>query len=412
MAKTKILWCSQSISLDTGYGTVSREILMGLHNTGEFEVMHQAWEEPLARRPSYSYESQEAVRFPFKMFGVGAVPGDPEDMRHGQKNFQALHDIYQPDITVILTDLFMVKWLLNMPHPPKTRLVLYFPVDGSPIPPEWVGVMRKADRLVTYSKFGETITNQMFKSGCDMIYHGVDYKFWSQPLPRPAIDNKKIQMFGDKDVFIWGMVARNNPRKNIPAFYEAFSAHSKNNPKSRLVMHCANIDYGWNMTQLAYEFKIKDKVWLTPNLNPAVGVPREELRLLYNTMDIHVNTATGEGFGIPIMESMAAGIPNLMTAYTTAHELIHSNDAGELIKVANFISEPITHIRRAYVDVSHLLSIMNRLCYDRPTLNRYGRNAKTAASRFDWSQIIPQWVGYLKKVIEEKKAFPVNMEIL
>lgn len=421
-SKPKILWCSQSPNIHTGYGVISRDILTRLHATQKYEIISQAWYDASSPNPSYPFESALSKNLPFKVVSTGAQNNEHNDLRHGSKNIAELIKVYKPDITVFFADIYMFQYILNVPELSQTHLLLYYPVDGVPLPPEWVAVLRKADTVISYNRFGDAIGKHLFPNNSHMIYHGIDYPFWSQPIPGFEIEAKKKQMFGTDDVFVWGMVARNNPRKNIPAFYETFAQHVKDHPKARMLMHACPVDFGWNLERLAMEYGIKDKIYLTPGLTPAKGVSPEELRLLYNTMDYHVNTAWGEGFGIPIVESMACGIPNLVTNYTVGPEFITENNAGELIEVGLFAVEQQTHVRRAYIDPRHLLQLMNKLYDDDYDKNKskydklkriYGRNAKTAASKFDWDKcIISQWETVLDKILANKKDYPIQGEII
>jgi len=412
MYKPKVLWCSQSCDIHTGYGVIANDILTRLHATGKYDVLHQAWYDAPAPNPRYPFESINGVKYPFKVLTTGAGGNEPTDMRHGQKNIKQLIETYQPDITIMFADTYMLHWIHQVPELDRTHLAIYYPTDGLPVPPEWIATLKKAKTAITYNKFGEPAVKQIFGDNGHMIYHGIDYPFWSQPVPQAQIDAKKMEMFGDKDVFVWGMVARNNPRKNIPAFFETFARHVQTHKKARILMHACNIDFGWNLERLAVEFGIKDYVYMTPGITPAKGVDRETLRLLYNTMNVHVNTAWGEGFGIGIWEAAACGVPNIVTNYSVGPEFITAHNAGELINVGLYAVEAQTHIRRAYINERHLLEIMNRLYEDRKPIRTYGRNAKTAASLFDWPRIIPQWETVIDKIMNEKTSYPINSEVI
>lgn len=421
MKKPVLLWQSQSSSIHTGYGVISNDILRRLHATNKYEIINCCWYDPPATSPKYPYESIMSGNFPFKVVTTGAAGTEATDMRHGQKNIKELIEIYKPDITVFFADIYMYQYIVNIPETANTHLVMYYPVDGLPLPPEWISVLRKADTVITYNKFGEIVNNQFFPNNSHMIYHGIDYPFWAKPIPSFLVEAKKKEMFGTDDVFVWGMVARNNPRKNIPVFYETFAQHVKTNPKARLLMHACNLDFGWNMERLAIEYGIKDKVYLTPGLTPQKGVSPEDLRLLYNTMDYHVNTAWGEGFCIPIIESLACGVPNLVTNYTVGKEFITDTNSGECIRVALYATEQQTHIRRAYVDPRDLLEKMNRLYankYDK-TIDKYNKtrwiyskNAKTMAAQFNWPAIIPAWENALDTIMANKQTYPVLSEVI
>jgi glycosyltransferase involved in cell wall biosynthesis len=238
-----------------------------------------------------------------------------------------------------------------------------------------------------------------------MIYHGIDFPMWSQEVSPEIRKRRRIEMFGSNDVCVFGMVARNQPRKNIPAFYEAFSEHAKKHPESRLLMHACKIDQGWNLDRLAIEFGIQDKVYVTPGLTPNHGVDCRELKLIYDTMDVHVNTAWGEGFGIPILESMACGVPNIVPAYTVGPEFINASKGGGLIKVGTYAVEVGSHIRRAYVDVVHLKATMDKLSEDKALRIALGKNAKKFAANFTWDPIIKQWEDVFDNIPLKTKSY-------
>jgi glycosyltransferase involved in cell wall biosynthesis len=401
--KPRILWCSQSPAIDTGYGIISREILTRLHATGKYEIACQAWFEKPKDNPSYQYEASSSSAFPFKLFHTDAGNNPSPEAKDGQKNIGQIIDQFKPDITIWFSDIYMVEWLLKDTILNKTNSILYFPIDGLPIPDKWADLLMKIDKPITFSQFGKKVVENTLKQPVEMIYHGINYPFWSSPVNPTDVAAFKTQIFGTDDVFVIGSVARNQPRKNLPALYEAFSEHAKTHPKSRLLIHACNIDQGWMLTRLAQEFSIEDKVYIPKNLSPNKGVSLETLRLIYNAMDIHVNVATGEGFGIPIAESMACGIPNLVTAYTVGPELVAAHKAGALINIGAFMVEPISHIRRAYIQRDHLIHLLNTFSEDKALRRQSGRNAKVAMSQFNWPPLIKQWEKTIDAMLQDNK---------
>jgi glycosyltransferase involved in cell wall biosynthesis len=115
-------------------------------------------------------------------------------------------------------------------------------------------------------------------------------------------------------------------------------------------------------------------------------------------MDVHVNTAWGEGFGIPIIESMACGVPNIVPAYTVGPEFIGESKGGGLIKVANFLVEQGSHIRRACVDIKHLEDTMNKLAEEPKLRLQLSKAAQKYAANFNWPSIIKQWETLLDNI--------------
>lgn len=411
--RPRILWCSQTPSIHTGYGIITHDILERLHATGKYEIACHGWHEPAAPNPRYPFEALGGPGVPYKLFHAGNVrPEEPNlHEKMGKKNFHEIVEHFRPDVVIMYGDTYMFDYVFDHPDRNKFHLGIYVAIDGAPVPNGWANSFKRADTVVTFSKFAVKAIKDRAGIDAILIPHGIDYPMWSMPLPGETVKNKKRELFNtSEDIFVFGMVARNQPRKNIPAFYEAFAAHSKNHPNSRMLLHSVNKDQGWELNLLAHEFSIKDKIFIPANITPQHGISNKDLRLVYNCMDIHVNTAWGEGFGIPIIESMACGVPNIAPAYTTGPEFIDENKAGITVRPATFTVEPISHIRRCIVDPGHLLKAMDFMYENRPSVKNYGRNAKTATAKYDWPQVIPLWEQAIDKMVSEKAEDYIDME--
>jgi glycosyltransferase involved in cell wall biosynthesis len=73
-----------------------------------------------------------------------------------------------------------------------------------------------------------------------------------------------------------------------------------------------------------------------------VGFPPEYLAEFYNCLDVHLITSRGEGFGIPILEAQACGIPVITGGWTACKELCFS---GQLL-------DPETDAEREYTGLA------------------------------------------------------------
>ena len=52
------------------------------------------------------------------------------------------------------------------------------------------------------------------------------------------------------------------------------------------------------------------------------GIPRQGMNEVYNMMDVFLSCSLGEGFGLPYVEAMLAGVPVIAPDNTTTEELI------------------------------------------------------------------------------------------
>ena len=418
--KPRILWCSQSMRIHTGYGITTNDILTRLMTTDKYEIAHLVWEDIIADKPKYPCEARYSEKYPVQTF---AVIDKPEEIHrpmgrvaaYNPGKFDEVVKYFKPDIVVQLSDLYMTPWFNELETRQKFKLVYYYPVDGIPMPEVWGGYLKPADRHITFSgKFGIEATKETIGIEPINIPIGIDFSFWSQKLDQKSITSIREDIFKIKDPFIYGMVSRNQPRKNIPGFLEAFAIHAKRNTKARAWLHCAKMDLGWNLDRLLQEFQCKDRVFITPDITPNKGVPTDKLRNIYQCFDVHVNTSWGEGQGCPILESMACGTPQILPNYTVMSDFIKESEAGLTFKIGYYLVEHISHVRRAMPDPVNLITIMDKISSleYKPTLNKMRAKATTYAKTYDWTYIIPQWTIVLDGLLADKDKHILRLEEL
>jgi glycosyltransferase involved in cell wall biosynthesis len=156
-----------------------------------------------------------------------------------------------------------------------------------------------------------------------------------------------------------------------------------------------------------------------------IGVPDEALNKVYNSMDLFTLPTGGEGWGLPILEAMAAGTPTLVTDYSGHLEF--AEGACETINVAEFDTCHTTNGERAIVDLTDYVMKLDRFympaeafiekwglyCVNRgapvdavrelkahtelrDVLSKAGRER---AMGFQWSRIRQEWIDLVNKTL-------------
>jgi glycosyltransferase involved in cell wall biosynthesis len=118
-----------------------------------------------------------------------------------------------------------------------------------------------------------------------------------------------------------------------------------------------------------------------------------QLNQLYNLFDVTALSSMGEGFGLPILESLAAGVPVIATDYSACQELVRGH--GELAKVQTFLTMGTNLIEQAVVDVDDLASCIIRLYQDKDRMAGYREAGLRFAATLNWAKLIPSWVQIL-----------------
>lgn len=381
----KIVYMSDSPTIPTGYGRVGKEVVTELHNAGH-SVDVIGW--------GYSGEPHS---FPFKI-----IPCNSHRENFGEDILANYIRSEKPDIVFTLGDPWMTEFLPSMEERKSVCWISYFPIDGYPIPPSWHNWIKNIDIPVVFSKFAFQLVADILGSKPVYIPHGVDTSVFK---PLDNANEIKKSVLGRDDLFVVGCVARNQPRKNLPALIKAFSKFSENKKDVALYLHSQLRDVGWNIDELVSRFNIGDKAYHTNGFNAMSGVPDSELNLLYNMFDVMALPTMAEGFGLPILESQSAGTPVLVTDFSACTELVV--DRQELIKVSDTLIMG-RNIEQAVADTDDLAHKLN-LFYDdwkrkdSRKLKELGSKGRNKAIDMDWKSINSQFVKLIAQIEPQTK---------
>lgn len=189
----KIIYMSDSPTISTGYGRVSKELTVALHNAGH-EITCIGW----------GYNGEEHS-FPFEI-----IPCNTHRDNFGEDILSRYIRDNQPDILFTLGDPWMTEYVPHMEERKAVCWVSYFPIDGYPVPPQWHSWVKNVDVPVVFSKFAFHLVKEILGTNPVYIPHGVNTEVFK---PLENTDSIKKEIIGRDDLFIVGCVARNQPRK-------------------------------------------------------------------------------------------------------------------------------------------------------------------------------------------------------
>ena len=127
------------------------------------------------------------------------------------------------------------------------------------------------------------------RTGIDVVPHGVDEQFFTLTRnPEPIIL----------------CVSTLHPHKNLDNLLRGFALFRAGNPEYRLVIAGLRGFYAGELERLRAELGLQQSVRFTG------WIPREELYQLFRKASAFVYPSKFEGFGMPILEALAAGIPS------------------------------------------------------------------------------------------------------
>jgi len=197
----------------------------------------------------------------------------------------------------------------------------------------WLEPLASANFFVTTSEYGKQILLKYSvpESKIKVIHHGVDHSIYRPISPRP-----RFEAYEDK--FCFGFVARNTIRKGFPQIIRAFAMlpseirencilYLHTQPEEMSLSSMGQIR-GWDIPLLTAKYNLYGKVLISPFQSKYWGNSEQELAQIYNAMDVFVFASVGEGFGLPLVEAMACGLPIIASANTSIPEVV--GEAGIL----------------------------------------------------------------------------------
>jgi glycosyltransferase involved in cell wall biosynthesis len=383
----RILWASDHPRFHTGYGAIGQALLPRWAQEHEVGVL--GWHAPAAA-PSPDPE-------PWSLFPGG-------DWEAGRLA-EVLHQ-FQPEVLITLGNLSMLALVPEGRADWAGVWVGYFPIEGSPLPGWRLRLVQDMDRAVTFTRYAVAALCQAgFEGPVDCLPLGVDPDVF-RPLPYRA-DLRSA--WGLADRFIVGCVARNQPRKQLPILLRAFAQFAQGREEAFLYLHTDPDDVGWDLIELGQRYGIADRLGFTAELAFVLGVSDEELNEIYNLFDVFALPSMAEGFGLPLLEAMATGVPVVTTDYAAGAELVRGR--GALIRVAQWITGDGHNTDLALADEDHLVEILEHLYAHPEERDRLARTGRAYAEEWTWERCHAAWESLLEELpgaAEARRRRPVR----
>jgi glycosyltransferase involved in cell wall biosynthesis len=205
---------------------------------------------------------------------------------------------------------------------------------------------KKAHHIITVSEFSAADIAERFALPRDKItvaYQSASPDF--HPRDKELFREHLSREYGVHSPFIL-YVGRIQARKNLPRLVEAFAQIRKRGSAVQLVIVGKK---DWQSELLLAKIQ---ELGLESNVLFPGFVPFHDLPLFYNAAEIFVFPSFFEGFGLPVIESMASGVPTI-TSFGSALEevagdgalLVDPNDTSSIAEaMGRLLSDP--EIRR------------------------------------------------------------------
>jgi len=304
----RILWSSNSPFAATGYGQQTAIACRHLKDIGHDVAILALW-------------GLQGSRVDWG--DIPIYPNNPQDW--GIKHAPMFYKDWNADLLITLVDVWVQGGLQR-----EMNWAPWMPVDHDPVPPAVIKTLKSALGLVkpiAMSRYGQ---QQLSNNGIDSYYipHSVNCEAF---VPNLEWRQQSRARYNWEDKFVIGTVGTNHvgERKNWRVSLRAIKEFDSMHPGEIIYyMHTNPMDERGevNLVELRNQYGIDDITKFPSQTDMVVGIPQDTMARMYNSLDVFLLPSKGEGFGIPIIESMACGVPVITTDCTAQSELV--KDAG------------------------------------------------------------------------------------
>lgn len=288
----KILIISRDTELPKGFSKIMKD----LFNTNIWQKQYEVFHYALNRHPAMQ---DKILDNNVTVFSENA----------NTNRLEHLIEIIEPNIILCMSDPMVLQNITKFIATSSAYKIAYLFIDGIEIPFKWENILKHFDSIVSATHFGleELQKSPWIEQKLHVINPPVDL---TQYKPIEEIRrNKYREIVGLKENdFLITNISVNMLRKGLEytlEFFEKISFDLKSKGKNaKLFLH----------TQLSEELLNAMKVFNIAAedllITSAFKTERDLIRF-YQMSDLVINTSFAEGWGLPISEAMACGIPVL-----------------------------------------------------------------------------------------------------
>lgn len=276
------------------------------------------------------------------------------------------------------------------------KLIGHFIHEGTKLFPGWAEQLNKVEKLFVASEANKSLFkwNEVVRP-TKVINYGVNTEIYK---PR---DLEKAKEFIFLSVNSW--TGEVGDRKGTDLLIRAFNAEFKEQSDVKLLLKISTF---WDEKGIEYYMQRIIHLCggkMNPNiLVNATYLPEDKLAENYNRCDCFVAPTRGEGFGLTILNSLASGLPVIVTKDKNSghYDFCKDNPAVMWIETkevkqgdprfyveGNMLAEP---------DLESLKKQMRSAYNNRAKLKELGAEGSKKASEFTWDQTAEQIIEYVR----------------
>ncbi len=410
--KLKLLFVSTHVNQGNGYSKVAYQMLLELAKCPWLEVTHFGTQKmqtgpggDLNRKypdnvkviDGSALEKEKQLGFSFVELSAVTIPSE------------------KPDIVFIYNDLAVIcsyiEHIRKLHDNRSFKIWTYVDLTYQCIPQQLLDIVnRDVERVFCFTKgWKDVLKSQGITRPVDVMNHA-----GSGRLLRVVPRDMARQTLGlPKDVFLFTSLNKNIPRKRLDLLIMSFVKLIIRYPTKNIFMLIVGDkgdQGGYPLFEIfARELKLNNgDVGMYGNrllITSRDSCYRDEdINLLYNSGDVGVSCAEGEGFGLCTFEQMYLGIPQIAPNILGYNEYCNSDNSLLVTpKLRYYIPKGHNSVtgEGQMVDPEDVSKAMETYVFDENLRKAHGKAAKEKANEYVWEKTMATFMKRLKVHYEE-----------
>ena len=352
--KKKILLLSDDLRMHSGIATVSKDIVIETAHKYDWVQIGGAIKHPdegKVMNLSDAMKNEHNISNAYVKIYPTSGYGNADMLRQ-------IMDIEKPDAILHYTDPRFWIWLYNMEHEIRQNIpIMYYNIwDDIPDPMYNRDYYRSSDLLMAISKQTYGINKRVLDGhGYDdwqisYVPHGISERRFTKIEDTGDTKFKEFEQKYGLDKYKFKILYSNrNIRRKSPGDVAMAYKHmmDKLTPEQRkdcvFVFHSAPVDEnGTDMRAVCNSLLPEYPVIFTYDMSGPMN--DDEMNFLFNSVDVYINIASNEGFGLGSCEALTCGTPIVVNVTGGLQDQCgFKNEKGEYLTAEDYVKLQSNH---------------------------------------------------------------------
>jgi len=256
--------------------------------------------------------------------------------------------------------------------------------------------LEACDRVLAYGRWASQII-QTKRKRVSYLPHGLTIEtYHASTVEERAWVAEQLGPYAvGANTRVIGCVATNQPRKDLGLYFQTLAELQARGHAVYGWLHTDVLTKAWSVVQLVEDCGLAKRVTVSTR-----QYSDRQLALLYQACDVTIAPGLGEGFGYPIVESLAAGVPVVHGDFGGGRELVPKIEWRFPVREVRL--DGIYGQQRPLFRADDVANAIERIWRWRDavgaeTVRAYCRGA---VAHLDWQSLWPRWRSWIRQGLD------------